>query len=196
MDAFHLIFNSRCLNRLAVSSLRSIDVRTDIPEDFQNTAVADLFGYHNFAESLKDESAPRLLIGMCMDHRNALRMPCGFAYVIRSGGATLAHSRFHISFAISIGGIHAIAVMGHSKCGMVELDSNRQAFVRGLVNRAGWDGTAAKEHFLESASECEIHNAADFTLQQVQELRQEYPKIPVAPLFYKIEDNRIYWIEE
>ncbi len=176
-------------------SFRSIDSRADIPEGFQGTAVADLLGYHNFEEPLREEAAPRLLVGMCMDHRKMLRMPCGFAYVIRNGGGTLVHSRFHISYAISVGGIGAIAVVGHSKCGMVGLDANRQAFVRGLVNRAGWDGTEAREHFLESAPECEIRDSVAYTIEQVMELRQEYPRIPVAPLFYKIEDNRIYWIE-
>lgn len=179
-----------------MTTLRSIDSRADLPADFQNTAVADLIGFHNLNEELVEESAPRLLVGMCMDHRKMLRMPYGFAYVIRNGGASLEHSKFHISFAISVGGVRAVAVIGHSKCSMVNLDANRQAFVRGLVQGAGWKGDKAREHFLDSAPKCEIGHSARFTLRQVSELRSEYPVIPVAPLFYKIEDNRIYWIEE
>lgn len=179
-----------------MASLVAIDDTAAIPADFRDTAVGELLRYHNLEAPLGEVAKPRLLIGMCMDHRKTLRMPRNFAYVIRTGGATLEHSRFHVSFAIAVGGVAAIAVMGHSQCGMVHLDSKQEAFIDGLTARGGWGAEEARRHFVDKAPGCEIGDAAAFTLEQVRDLRCEYPQVPVAPLFYEVEDNRIYWVAD
>jgi carbonic anhydrase len=42
----------------------------------------------------------------------------------------------------------------------------------------------------------EIGNEIGFILSEVQRLRLQYPKVQVAPLLYKVEDSRLYFIEE
>ena len=42
----------------------------------------------------------------------------------------------------------------------------------------------------------EIGNEVDFILSEVKRLRLRYPKIVIAPLLYRVEDNRLYLIKE
>ena len=46
----------------------------------------------------------------------------------------------------------------------------------------------------------EYHNlkrpSIDFILSEVKRLRHRYPQVMVAPLFYKVEDNLLYSIQE
>jgi carbonic anhydrase len=131
-----------------------------------------------------------------MDHRVTLRFPENFAYVLRSGGANLQHSGFKISFAIGVGGVKTIAIIGHTDCGMVNVRSKEEQFVQGLVESAGWDHNEAEEHFEESEPQFEIHNEIDFVLHQADQLRLRYPKILVAPMLYRVEDGLLYLIDE
>jgi len=66
---------------------------------------------------------------MCMDNRKHLHMPDNFAFIIRTGGANLRYSEFKVSYAIAVGGVRHIALIGHSKCGMVNLAARKEAFV-------------------------------------------------------------------
>ena len=86
-----------------------------------------------------------------MDNRNHLRIPDNFSFIIRAGGANLRFSEFNISYAISVGGIQHIVVIGHNDCGMVNLISRKDQFIKGLVDKAGWDKEMAEEHFAELA---------------------------------------------
>lgn len=49
---------------------------------------------------------------------------------------------------------------------------------------------------LADPSMFEIGNEVDFVLSEAKRLRLRYPKIIVAPLLYKVEDNRLYLIRE
>jgi carbonic anhydrase len=42
----------------------------------------------------------------------------------------------------------------------------------------------------------EINNEVDFILSETQRLRQRYPKVQIAPMYYKLEDNQLYMINE
>jgi carbonic anhydrase len=42
----------------------------------------------------------------------------------------------------------------------------------------------------------EIGNEVDFVLSEAKRLRLRYPKIEVAPLMYKVEDNLLYQVRE
>lgn len=68
--------------------------------------------------------------------------------------------------------------------------------VQGLVKAAGWQQQAAEEHFFHFAPMFEIGDEVDFILSEVRRLRLRYPKIMVAPLLYRVEDNRLYLIQE
>jgi hypothetical protein len=62
-----------------------------------------------------------------------------------------------------------MAVIGHSDCRMVNLESRKEEFVMGLP------GSVISEGGL---------------------IRSQYPGVVVAPLFYSLEDDDLYLIEE
>jgi carbonic anhydrase len=131
-----------------------------------------------------------------MDNRKYLRIPDNFAYIIRTGGANLRYSEFKVSYAIAVGGVKHIALIGHNHCGMVKLVSRKEEFILGMVNNAGWTKEQAAEYFESSAPKFEIIDAIDFIRSEVRWLRQKYPKVTVAPMFYLVEDNMLYLISE
>ena len=131
-----------------------------------------------------------------MDNRKHLHIPDNFAFIIRTGGANLRYSEFKVSYAIAVGGVGAIALIGHTQCGMVNLIARKQQFVQGLVERAGWQPESAEEHFHHFAPTFEIGNEIDFVLSEAKRLRLRYPKILVAPMVYRVEDNFLYLVDE
>jgi carbonic anhydrase len=179
-----------------MSNLIAVGSRDDIPAIYQNTSIELLLQYHNLEKPQEAYSAAQLLVGMCMDNRKHLNIPDNFAYIIRAGGANLRYSEFKVSFAISVGGVSAIALIGHTQCGMVNVMAKKEVFINGLIQNAGWNEQQAEEHFNQYAPMFEIGNAMEFILSEVERLRLRYPKIPVAPLFYRVEDNKLYFIEE
>jgi len=133
---------------------------------------------------------------MCMDNRKQLHIPDNFAFIIRTGGANLRYSEFKVSFAIAVGGVSALALIGHTQCGMVNLIANKEQFVKGLAERAGWQADSAEEHFYHYAPMFEIGNEIDFVLSEAKRIRLRYPKILVAPMLYRVEDNFLYLLDE
>jgi carbonic anhydrase len=168
----------------------------DIFPEYRNTPVGFLLEYHNLNRTLDAYTKAQLLIGMCMDNRKYLRIPENFAYIIRSGGANLRYSEFKVSYAIAVGGVKAIVLIGHTQCGMVNLIARRNLFIQGLVDNAGWSRESAEEHFMHFAPMFEIGNEIDFVLSESKRLRLRYPKIQVAPLLYQVEDNLLYLLNE
>ena len=169
---------------------------TDIPNPYDTSPVGLLLRYHNLGQTPQPYTSAQLLVGMCMDHRKHLRIPDNFAYIIRTGGANLRYSEFKVSYAIAVGGVRHIALIGHNNCGMVNLAARKEAFVKGLAANAGWEREKAEEHFHHFAPMFEIGNEIDFVLGETQRLRLRYPKIQIAPLLYNIEDNLLYLIRE
>lgn len=177
---------------------RLIPVRCqdDIPTGYRGTPIGRLLEYHNLGRPHDSYRAAELLVGMCMDHRHRLRIPDNFAYILRAGGANLRRSEFKVSYAIAVGGVRAIALVGHTGCGMVNLMARRAAFVDGLVEGAGWDRERADEHFRLLAPLFEIANEVDFVVSEARRLRLRYPKILVAPLLYRVEEHELYLVRE
>lgn len=176
--------------------LSSVLKSSDIFPEYHETPIGKLLEYHNLNHSLEKYTKPELLIGMCMDNRKHLHIPDNFAYIIRSGGGNLRYSEFKVSYAIAIGQVRHIALIGHNNCGMVNLFSRKEKFVGGLVDNAGWERERAEEHFMHFAPMFEIGSEIDFLLSEAKRLRLRYPKITIAPLFYQIEDNMLYMIRE
>lgn len=176
--------------------LIKIDQDHEIPSTYRDTPLGDLLRFHNLGIDLPSYTAARLLIGMCMDHRKALRLPDNFAYILRSGGGNLRHSEFKVSYAIAIGGVRAIALLAHDQCGMVNLMSRREAFIEGLIEGAGWEREWAEQHFMHFAPMFEIGNEIDFVLAEAKRLRLRYPRIAVAPFLYKVDDGRLFALRE
>jgi carbonic anhydrase len=168
--------------------LLAINSKDDIPSQYRDTPVGLLLEYHNLDRPYESYSSAQLLIGMCMDNRKHLHIPDNFSFIIRTGGANLRYSEFKVSYAV--------ALLGHNQCGMVNLIARKEQFIRGLVESAGWQPQVAEEHFYHFAPMFEIGNEIDFVLSEVKRLRLRYPNILIAPLLYKVEDNRMYLIDE
>jgi carbonic anhydrase len=179
------------MNRLA-----EIIKTDDIFRKYQQTPIGSLLEFHNLNRSFDTYTKAQLLIGMCMDNRKHSHIPDNFAFIIRAGGANLRNSEFKVSYAISIGDIQHIALIGHNNCGMVNLFSRKEQFISGLVHKAGWDREKAEEHFMQFAPFFEIGNEIDFVISDANRLRIKYPKITVAPMYYKVENSRLYLINE
>ena len=176
--------------------LIKIEAAFDIPKQYINTPIGNLLEYHNLNKPFSVYKTAELLIGMCMDNRKHLNIPDNFAFIIRAGGANLRYSEFKVSFAIAVGGVKHIALIGHNHCGMVNLVSKKNTFVEGLINNAGWTKEQAEEQFMNFAPMFEIGNEIDFILSETVRLRKKYPKIKIAPMMYLVEDNRLYLIKE
>jgi carbonic anhydrase len=95
-----------------------------------------------------------------------------------------------------VGGVKHIALIGHNQCGMVNLMARKETFIQGLVETAGWEKDFAEQHFTQFAPMFEIGNEVDFVSSEAKRLRLRYPKIQVAPLLYKVEDNSLYQVME
>jgi carbonic anhydrase len=179
-----------------MDDLIPVATRDDIPGHYRGTPIGLLLEYHNLSRVHDSYTAAQMLIGMCMDNRKHLRIPDNFAYIIRTGGANLRHSEFKISYAVGVGGVRCLALIGHNQCGMVNLVSRKEQFIQGLVVGAGWDRESAEDHFLHFAPMFEIGNEKDFIRSEAKRLRMRYPKIRVAPLLYRVEDNLLYLLSE
>lgn len=179
-----------------MSKLIKVTELNDIFPEYINTPIAQLLKYHNLQYPFENHNKAELLIGMCMDNRKQLNIPNNFSYILRTGGGNLRYSEFKVSYAVAIGGVKFLALIGHNNCGMVNLISKKDMFINGLVENAGWSREQAEEHFMNYALMFEIENEIDFLLSEAKRLRKKYPKVLVVPLFYKVEDNLLYLIEE
>ena len=179
-----------------MNKLISVSSIEDILPEYRDTPIGKLLEYHNLDRPFEPYTKAELLVGMCMDNRKHLHMPDNFAFIIRTGGANMRYSEFKVSFAISVGGVKHIALIGHNHCGMVNLISRKIEFVKGLVETAGWNKEQAEEHFMNFAPMFEIGNEIDFISSETKRLRLRYPRIPIAPMMYLVEDNKLYFINE
>ena len=179
-----------------MNRLIHIDTIADIPTVYQKTPIGLLLEYHNLNREFENCTSAQLLVGMCMDNRKHLHMPDNFAFIIRTGCANLRYSEFKVSFAISVGNVKHIALIAHSNCGMVNLMSKKNQFIEKISENGGWTIEQAEEHFNNYAPMFEINNEIDFIISETARLRLRYPKVQIAPMYYKIEDNRLYLIKE
>ncbi|HUP21133.1 MAG TPA: carbonic anhydrase [Gemmatimonadota bacterium] len=175
--------------------LLPVDRPEDVPEAWRGTPIERLLAYHNLGAPLEEHDSAEILIGMCMDNRKVLRIPDRFAFVIRAGGANLQPAEFKVSYAVAVGGVRALALVGHTHCGMVGLHDRRTPFVDGLVD-VGWEREAAESHFDTFAPQFEIGDEVDFARSEAERLRDRYPRLLVAPLIYRVEDGRLWLIRE
>ena len=179
-----------------MNRLVAVNSPDDIKENYRNTPVERLINYHNFNMPFGEIPKAEMLISMCMDNRNQLRIPNNFAFILRSGGGNLRHNEFKVSYAVAVGGVKYIALIGHSNCGMVNLSKQKDILINGLVENAGWEREFARDHFNQFAPIFEIGNEIDFLITEARRLRNRYPAINVVPLYYRIEDHKLYFVIE
>ncbi len=182
---------------MSISCNELVPVRdlADVPQGYRGTAIADLLAYHNLGAEARSYTQAELLIGMCMDNRKSLSIPPRFAFVLRTAGANLRGLEFQVSFAVAVGGVRAIALIGHDQCGMSGLVARRDSFLSGLVE-AGWQRQAAEEHFDSMAPRFEIGDEIAFIRDQADRFRQQYPALSVAPMLYRLDDGLLYLVDE
>ncbi|MFH1800047.1 MAG: carbonic anhydrase [Candidatus Omnitrophota bacterium] len=179
-----------------MNRLIPINKISDIPAKYRATPIGRLLEYQNLSRPFKPYSQAQLLIGMCMDSRKLLHIPDNFAFVLRTGGANLRYSEFKVSYAIAVGDVSHVALITHDHCGMVNLPARKDLFVKGLVRNGGWKKRDAEEHFRNSSHLFEIGNETDFVLSEAKRLRLRYPKVTVAPMFYKVQNGRLFLLKE
>ncbi len=175
-----------------MTDLLAVSIPTDILPDYRDTPIGRLLEYHNLGRTPDAPSAPELLIGMCMDSRKALRLPADFAFVLRTAGANMRDNEFRISYSIAIGGVRTIALIAHTDCGMKRVASLHDEFVRGLQEHAGWNEAQAEQMFREGVPKFGIADEVDFVMREAARLRDLYPRIAIAPLLYRVEDDLLY----
>ncbi len=184
------------MNEINRNEFVRVSAETDIFIKYRDTPIEKLLQYHNFGAPFEAYTKASLLVGMCMDNRKQLIIPNNFAYILRTGGGNLRFNEFKISYAIALGNVKCIALIAHNNCGMVNLISKKNEFIQGMVENAGWSEKQAQEHFMSYAPIFEIENEINFVLSEVKRLRDKYPKILIAPLFYQVEDNLLYLLED
>ena len=175
--------------------LIAVNSKTDIFPQYRQTPVGALLEYHNLNKTFKKYEKAEILIGMCIDNRKSLWIPDNFAFVIRAAGANLMYSEFQISFALSIANLKHIALIAHNHCGMVDLQSKKKQFITGLVNNAGWKAGNAENHFNQLSGFFEIGDEIAFIVEEARRLQKRYPRIMVAPLYFNVDNGKIYQVE-
>lgn len=173
-----------------------VNYRSDILPEYQGTPVGLLLEYHNLERALGSGPGRQLLIGMCMDSRKSLRIPPDFAYVLRTAGANMRDNEFRISFAIAVGGVHTIVLIAHTDCGMARVGRLHDEFVHGLVENAGWSEEEAERHYAVSVPRFAIDDEVQFVMREAERLRALYPRVDVAPLLYRVEDDLLYQLKD
>lgn len=176
--------------------LKAVNSPADLPRSLRKTPLAELFNYHNFEKPFKKYDKARLMVCMCMDNRKQLRLPDNFAYILRTGGGNVRHSEFKVSYAVGVGGVRHIAMIAHDNCGMANLFSKRETFIKGLMKNAGWTRKRAMDYFVTYAPLFEIGNEIDFAIGEARRLNFKYPKVKVIPMFYAMKDARLYLIRK
>jgi carbonic anhydrase len=178
-------------------SLVPVNDPSEILPMYRGTPVERLLRYHNLGEPLPASTGhAEMLVGMCMDNRKALKLPNEFAYVIRAAGGNLRGSEFEVSYAVGVARITAIAILGHTDCGMAHVTAKREVFVRGLVEWGGCKEVDAARHFEKYATDYEIGDPVQFVVSETARIQSYYPKVMVAPLLYAVEDDRLTQITE
>ena len=173
---------------------RPVQAYDDVLPDYRGTAIEELLAYHNLGAQFQVHSKAKLLVGMCMDFRLWLRIPPGFAYILRVGGANLRGLEFHISLAVA-NGVNSVCVIGHDQCAMSGMVGRNQAFVGDLVKHGGWTERDARNHFRAHAPHSDIGDVIGFVQWQASRLSQRYPRILVAPLFYSVTERALYQVD-
>ena len=165
---------------------------------YAGTPIEDLLLFHNEREvGPPSFEKPRLIVSLCMDQRISLHLPKGFAYSLRTPGSRLQGLEFALSYAIAMGGVRALAVIGHTDCAMTKVNDLKERFVKQLDDwHNGWDAQDSLRHFDQWAPVFYIKDMKEHLRSQVKWVSQIFPDLLVAPLIYHIEDHRLHLLEE
>lgn len=170
---------------------------SDILPRYRGTPIEELLQYQNLGMAMPASvERARLFITMCIDYRKELRVPNQFAFVMRTAAGRLHGNEWELAFAVGIGGLGTVALLGHNDCAMMHVTEKEDHFVQGLVERGGCEPWAARMLFEANANEHEIFDPVSFVLEQARHVRQVYPKLLVAPLLYDVFTDRLLQVVE
>jgi hypothetical protein len=156
-----------------------------------------LLRFHNLGEADNHPqfSRPELIVISGMDYRQELTLPHQFAYLIRTGDGSVRHNEFPLAYAVAMGRIAHVAIIGQTDGNMAELEGKKEAFVDGLVEIAGWDARDADWFFHKSRAKNEITEPASFAWAEAHRLAQSYPKVTFEPFLYDTAEGKLYYIK-
>jgi carbonic anhydrase len=189
------IGSARKIREPVENMLVSIGKKDDIPDCYKHTPIEKLLLYHNLNYPFGSYSNAEMLIVMCIDNRMKLHLPDNFSYIVRNGGAKINTVLFPLSFIVATTGAKTVAVIGHSDCRMRDLETHRLGFINGLTEQ-GWTKKRAETFFVEMKSSFAIKDVAGSVLADARTLRSRYSNLLVAPLYYSVEDKKLYRIKE
>ena len=152
--------------------LKPVNSKKDIPRAYKGTPIGLLLKYQNLGRPFKECRKAKLLVGMCRRTSSLSLGPVGKPY------------------GRAIGGVRHIVLIGYNHRGMGNLVSWKEDFIKGLINGSGWTRERAEEHFMNLAPMYEIENKIEFSAAA----RKRYPGIIIAPLYYKLEENKLFCI--
>ena len=168
----------------------------DLLPGLLDTPVADLLRFHNLVAPLRSAGRPRLAIATCIDPRVVLRLPRGFAFVIRTPGIDVESQEFALAYAAGVGAVGAFCVIGHDECSLADLPTQRHAFVNGLALKAGWSEAEAGACYDRSHERFTVGEPIENVRMKTAWLRQRFPRMRVAPLFYAVREGRLLQVRE
>jgi len=176
-------------------------IETNTPDDilpvYRGTPVEELLRYHNMGEPRpSDNEIPKMFIAMCIDFRKFLVVPNDYAYIMRTAGARLKGNEFELLYAIAVGGVSTVVLIGHTDCGMTRVINQRDQFVTGLGDRAGVASETAGEIFDTFAPEYAIEDPVKAMVAEAIMLRGLLRGVMIAPLLYRVSDDRLVQILE
>ncbi len=174
----------------------AVESLNDLPEKYKSTPIEDLFAYHQFKKKEAVHDKAELVIVKCMDHRENLKIPGRFSYIIRSPGARIMGNEFALSFPIGMSKIKFVALIAHTDCGMVGLSEKKATCVQGLQQTLGWNKEDAELHFNSYAPFYAIDNESEFVCMEAKRLRVQFPNINFVPILFNVEDKKLYLLME
>ena len=176
-------------------------IETNTAEDilpvYRGTPVEELLRYHNFREPRPtDNETPKMFIAMCIDFRKFLVVPNDYAYIMRTAGARLSGNEFELLYAIAVGGVSTVVLIGHTDCGMTRVINQRDQFVSGLGERAGVSAETAGEIFDTFAPEYAIEDPVKAMVAEAIMILGLLKGVMIAPLLYRVNDDKLVQILE
>jgi carbonic anhydrase len=182
---------------MRMPKLVEVNSPDDILDVYRGTAVEELLRYHNLREPMPTRSGtPKMFVSMCIDFRKFLLIPNEFAYIMRTAGARLRGNEFELLYAVAVGGVSNIVLMGHTDCGMTRVMNQRDQFVAGLGERAGVDEEEAGDIFDELAPGYAIADPVYAMVKEARKLRRKLHGVLIAPLLFNVENDRLIQILE
>lgn len=163
----------------------------DVPAEWRETPVGDFLAYQNLGRPHVRHDKAVLLIGTCMDGRIALRVPPGFAFILRTAGANLAAVQGNVSYVLGSQAIRFVAVVGHTGCWAVGLEGKRAEIVEGLVSSAGWERHEAVRHVESEVVPHGIDEPAAFAVREAQRIEAAYPRVRAAAMLYDTAEGTV-----